>query len=549
MTVMVGFPKTQIEGRSVAGLEQTMQLSATAAARGLKKYRHTVLFAITALLIIAIAAAVTATKVNSVIASLAEKQLINLAEESTMNDAVHIVSMITGAQGMSDMLGTDGGSGAMTSGGTAPSESTPLTLDLLVGPTGLPAQYGRLVEGLGVLESSLFSPGGEILWSTDPQMIGRKLPLDAEVKAAAAGTISSELVTDKEFVREDGTIFTVDAVEIYVPLRESPTSPVVGVLEFYREAGTDLSQLVDDTKSTVVWTTVATMAGLFIALLGFVVVSDRIIYVSTQKRLAMADERLAEHDRAQSELEKAQLQIAASEKLAVIGQMSAGVAHDIRNPLGAIKNAGYMLNKRLNADGVIDANPKLGRYLEIIDQQVGKSNRIISDLMTFARVGSPNLTETRLERVLEECLETMAKNDNVELTLRVAPDLPAVMADGDQLQRIFLNLANNAQEAMPNGGRLSITVENVDNHVEVVFMDTGEGISDENIGNIFDPLFTTKTKGTGLGLAVCQEIILKHGGTIGVRRNEEASGGTIFKVRLPAAMQEAQAEGGPRNDQ
>ena len=544
---MVGFPKSQIEDRPVAGLEQTMQLGATAAARGLKKYRHTVFFAITALLIIAVAATVSATKVNRVIASLAEKQLIEVVEDNTVKDAQHIQSMITGGDGMSGML--DMGDSPMSNDVDAtPSGQRPLTLELLVGPTGLPTQFEHLVEGLGILESKLFSPDGEILWSTDPSMVGQQMPLETEVQAAVAGIISSELVTDKTFVREDGTVFSMDAVETYVPLRESPTGPVVGVLEFYREVGTDLDLLVGDTKSTVVWTTVATMAGLFIALLGFVIVSDRIIYVSTQKQLAMADDRVAERERAQKELEKARLQIAASEKLAVIGQMSAGVAHDMRNPLGAIKNAAYMINKRLSTEGAIEANPKLGRYLEIIDAQVGKSDRIISDLMTFARVGSPNLTETCLDQVLDESLETLAKNDNVELSLDMAPDLPAVMADGDQLQRVFLNLANNAHEAMPDGGRLTITAKGVEDHVEIVFTDTGEGISEENIGNIFDPLFTTKTKGTGLGLAVCQEIILRHGGTISVRRNEETSGGTIFEVKLPAAAPQPHAEGGPGND-
>ena len=93
-----------------------------------------------------------------------------------------------------------------------------------------------------------------------------------------------------------------------------------------------------------------------------------------------------------------------------------------------------------------------------------------------------------------------------------------------------MNLANNAQDAMPDGGQLAITAKNVNNHVEIDFTDTGEVISDEIIGNIFGPLFTTKSKGPGLGLAVCQEIILRHRGTISVRQNEEPRGGTIFEV-------------------
>ena len=119
-----------------------------------------------------------------------------------------------------------------------------------------------------------------------------------------------------------------------------------------------------------------------------------------------------------------------------------------------------------------------------------------------------------------------------------------MMADQDQLQRVFLNLTNNAQEAMPDGGQLTINVRNVDNFVEITVTDTGEGISDENIDKIFDPLFTTKLKGTGLGLAVCQQIVERHGGTVSARRNEEPSGGTIFEVKLPTAdvMRQTQGE-------
>ena len=545
---MEAVSKAPINEGAVAELEQTMQLGATAAVQGLAKYRHTILFALTALIIISVAATVAATKVNSVIGRLAEKQLIELAEENTTRDALHIQSMITGGQGMSGMGMDSGDSMSMTSSDVGSSEKVPLTLDLLTGPTGLPMQFDYLVEGLGVLKSSLFAPSGEIVWSTDPSLIGEYRTDETKVQNAAAGIISSELAQNETFVREDGTTFKTDAVETYVPLRDSPTSPVVGILEFYREVGTDLDQLVDDTKSTVVWTTVATMGGLFFALLGFVIVSDRVIYRSTQRQLALVEGRQAERERAQKELGRAQQQIVASEKLAVIGQMSAGVAHDIRNPLGAIKNAAFMINKRLTADGAIEANPKLGRYLEIIEKQIGKSNEIITDLMTFARVASPTLTETHLAHVLEESLDTMTKNENVEISRHVDPDLPSVMADGDQLQRVFLNLANNAQEAMPEGGQLTITLNGVDNYVEIKFADTGEGISDENMGNVFEPLFTTKTKGTGLGLAVCREIILRHGGTISVRRNEAESGGTIFEVRLTAAGQQPQAEGETAND-
>ena len=250
----------------------------------------------------------------------------------------------------------------------------------------------------------------------------------------------------------------------------------------------------------------------------------------------------------EADLHAAQDEIIRTEKLAVIGQWSGGVAHDLRNPISAIGLASSLIKKRLTSSGVIDVDGRLVECLEIIEYQLIKSNKIITDLMTFVNVGSFPLTETNLEHVLEEFVEMMVKRDNIEVIQVSNPELSPVMADGDQLQRVFLNLANNAQDAMPNGGKLSITAKNVNNHVEIIFADTGEGISEEYVDKIFDPLFTGKAHGTGLGLAVCQEIILRHGGTIGARPNDEPSGGTIFEVKLPAVVRQPQAQGESAND-
>ena len=561
---MVNFSSAHISDNQVAEMERAVQSEITAAVGGLSKYRRTILFAITAVLVMAIAAAFAATKVNNVIAGLAERQLVDLAEENTTKDAQHIQSMIIGGQVMSSMdhgsmtmnqdlsMGTgtmpsgtndmsSDNSMAMAPGDTGGGETGPLTLDMLISPDGLPAHFGNLVEGFGVLESRLFSPNGEVRWSTDSYTNGEFDRTDSRVKQAVDGTISSTLVRDRVLVGLDGELRTVDVVETFVPLRDSPSSPVVAVLEINREVGTDLGQLVNETKSTVVWTTVVTMVGLFLALVEFMVVSDRMIYQSNQKQIALVAIQLAERDREQQDSMRAQQKIASSEKLAAMGQMSAGVAHDLRNPLGAIKNAAYIMKKRLTADGAIEANPKIGQYLDMINNQVARSNGIITDLMTFARVVPLELTKTRLDEVLEESLNTMLKAEKVEISRHLDPNLSAVMADSEQLQRVFLNLCNNSQDAMPNGGKLTVTAWNVEDSVEIAFTDAGEGISDENIERIFDPLFTTKAKGTGLGLANCQEIIQRHGGTISAERNDVQTGGSTFTVKLPAASEQQQA--------
>ena len=281
-----------------------------------------------------------------------------------------------------------------------------------------------------------------------------------------------------------------------------------------------------------------------------VLISGGILGVSLRRTVGALRTEMRERDRAQAdltqaneELVKVQDQVVRSEKLAAIGQMSGGVAHDLRNPLGAIKNAAFMLNKRLVGDGATEANPRLAHYLETIDQQIARSNRIITDLMTFARVSPPTLTPSRVEDILQESLTTMSQQENVRLSKTIADDLRPIMADGEQLQRVFLNLANNAQEAMPDGGELTISAQGVNGHIEIAFTDSGSGISDENLEKVFDPLFTTKTKGTGLGLAVCQEIVMKHGGTLTASRNPEPACGSTFAITLPAAEDESLPKG------
>ena len=187
------------------------------------KYRHSLLFAATAVVVMAIAATFAATKVNGVIAGVAERQVTGLAEENTTRDALHIQSMVRGG-GMMGMMPMEAGSGmtgmesggemtgmesgdAMAGSGSSMTESkdesgqkTPLTLAALTGPAGLPAQFSSLVEGLGVVESSLFDTDGFIVWSTDPTAIGKSQPNNPQIEVATSGTITSKLVRDQEIV-------------------------------------------------------------------------------------------------------------------------------------------------------------------------------------------------------------------------------------------------------------------------------------------------------------------------------------------------------------
>ena len=284
------------------------------------------------------------------------------------------------------------------------------------------------------------------------------------------------------------------------------------------------------------------MAGIFLVLLGSVIVGDVASHRLRRAQPTAKEEsnqvlrnqlrlRTRELEDAHNQLAEAEDRLVRMEKLAALGQMAGSVAHDLRNPLGTIKNAAYYLKKRLGASELASSNPRMGQFLDIIERQVDSTSRIVTDLTAFARVNGPSLAPTDLGLVVEDALSGMQLKDNIRIAKRFDPGLPQVPADGEQLQRVFANLIMNAQEAMSHGGELTITIGRSANGVEVAFSDIGPGISREDMKKIFDPLFTTKPKGTGLGLAICQRIVANHGGTVDVRtvRGE----GTTFAVMLP----------------
>ena len=229
-------------------------------------------------------------------------------------------------------------------------------------------------------------------------------------------------------------------------------------------------------------------------------------------------------------------QLVRTEKLAAIGQLAAGVAHDLRNPLGAIKNAVYYLNGKLHNIEAVLENPRILEFLQIIDEEVEHSNKIIGDLMDFARITTPTFSPADLGEMVQDSLSKIELDEGIYINIVDShhEDLLQVQADGQQLHRVFQNLIINAQDAMPDGGVITVSTVETDGFAEVAISDTGDGIKPEIILRIFDPLFTTKTKGTGLGLAVCQQIVSKHGGTIVVE--SKLGEGATFKVRLPVSV-------------
>lgn len=162
---------------------------------------------------------------------------------------------------------------------------------------------------------------------------------------------------------------------------------------------------------------------------------------------------------ANQRLVETQEQLLRNEKLAAIGQLAGGVAHDLRNPLGAINNAVHYLNRRLGANELAQSNPRIGQFLRIIEEEVKHSNQIITDLTTFARVNPPSLSGTNLGEVIESALANMETDEDIRVAKHIDPAVPDVWADGEQFQRVFANLALNGKEAMPNGATSLLALE------------------------------------------------------------------------------------------
>lgn len=237
-----------------------------------------------------------------------------------------------------------------------------------------------------------------------------------------------------------------------------------------------------------------------------------------------AEEELRKH---RNHLREMQERLMRSERLAVLGQLAGGVGHELRNPLGAIKNATYFLNMALE-----QPEPQVRETLEILEREVAASERIISSLLDFARPKPPTRRKVNINEVVQETLSRNGVPGNVRIVKKLDESLPVILADPDQLSQAFGNIIRNAIQAMPEGGRLTVKSKvSRPGWVSVSIADTGVGISPKDQQKLFEPLFTTKTKGIGLGLPVTKILVEGHGGTIEVK--SKVGKGSTFTVMLP----------------
>jgi signal transduction histidine kinase len=237
-----------------------------------------------------------------------------------------------------------------------------------------------------------------------------------------------------------------------------------------------------------------------------------------------------------TERKRMEQRLAESQRMVTIGETTAMVGHDLRNPLQAIFSTIHIAKKKLEKQSgpggdPIESSALIG-LLETIEKESEYMNKIVSDLQNYSKPVELELKPVEMESAVKEILSTIHVPSNVKVTVNFSMSTHTHMLDPTVIRRVFTNLITNALQAMPNGGELRIEASDADGAHVIEIKDTGSGIPQENLQRIFDPLFTTKTKGQGLGLAVCRRLVEAQGGSITVE--SKLGEGTTFTVKLPS---------------
>ncbi len=357
---------------------------------------------------------------------------------------------------------------------------------------------------------------GVIAYSTDPYLIGQKVKESLGYKKAVKGERSSGLISSKEALWGFGIEFIGGSKQLitYIPFRGvdpfgGTKGDVGGVFELIQDMSKPYESIVRF-QYLVFGGSIVIMGLIFLALLLIVHKAEKVI-----------EQRAKE----QRELED---QLNLAERLAALGEMVAGVSHEIKNPLGIVRSTAELLGE------MPEANDTQKRLSGVIKEESSRLNNIVTEFLDFARPQVPNLQECYLEEIIEKNLTFLRpelENKGITVNDNLNGRSLKLRADQELLYRALLNIFMNAIQSMKDGGTITVQVEEGRNNYRIEIEDTGFGISHENIKKIFNPFFTTREKGSGLGLAIVRKIIEGHNGTIAIESEEWE--GTKVKVELP----------------
>ncbi len=363
---------------------------------------------------------------------------------------------------------------------------------------------------------------GVIAYSTDPSLIGKKVRESLGYKKAVKGENSSRLVSGGDGIWWTGIqrLGAEKKLRTYIPFMGTghflgETEHVLGVFELIQDLTQEYESLVRF-QYLIFGLSILIMGMIFVALLFIVHKAEKII-----------DERAREQRELETQLDQAA-------RLAALGQMIAGVSHEIRNPLGIIRSTAELMGS------MSAGNESQAKLSGLIVEESSRLNNIVTEFLDFARPQKPHFQDCDLNEILQKNIQFL-KNELETKKILLQDGLPPrslpLLADPQLLYRSFLNIFMNAIQAMENGGTLSLSVSENEDHYRIAIDDDGLGIRDEDLKKIFDPFFSTKDKGSGLGLAIVRNIIEGHNGRIWIESRHETADseetGTSVFIKLP----------------
>ena len=248
--------------------------------------------------------------------------------------------------------------------------------------------------------------------------------------------------------------------------------------------------------------------------------------VARDAQQRLLDQQRSEKERVEAELERLRDKLVVQTKLATIGQLAGSIAHELRNPLGAARNAAYYLKRYVEMPGT-----EVAENLDIIDEEIQSADRIITDLMDMTRSRPPRRSDADLGEIIRDALQHLDTPDGVQVFVELDPGPFPLQVDAMQLRQVVLNVLTNAFHAVQGGGEVRIRGRHLADGDEIVISDNGPGVATDHQSHVFDALFTTRAKGTGLGLTICRDIVERHGGTIELVDQETR--GAALRIRLP----------------
>lgn len=373
-----------------------------------------------------------------------------------------------------------------------------------------------------IVRFKVYNPKGVVIWSDDKRLVGKSFGNNPQLQRALQGAVISDLGAWDERGNLRGLKPLSTAVQIYVPIYAENQRELLGVFETYRRPDV-IFQHIREARIVV--------------LLG-AVGGGLLVYLSL---LAIIRQAAHQIDEQQMKLLKMQAELIASQRMAAVGEMAAAVAHGIGNPLSSIRAAAQVALLESDVGDGPEMNAKMHGNLQNIMRQVDRVQKRMQGLLNFAKPLEPHPVLLDVNTLVRDVVDTMGSRFNdagVQISLDLAPNLPAVSSDLNHLEQALMVLITNALEASPKGGMVKIHTRSVnqsaDGHtVQIAIEDDGEGIPAENRERVFDPFFTTKPHGTGIGLPLAKKFLERNGGKIALTNG--SGHGAMVEITLPVS--------------